>query len=636
MAHQQVGKRAFTARMLLAEPWALPAQTAAPLFTPTADLRDKWYNVRMKTKSVACSAAFAMAVWSCAASAAVDADGKVEASGSAFAPAVTGSSALVLGVNFEREQAFRAIDNIIGRLLKLPEADKQEIGEMRRKLETYKRDPWSEAPPEACSFLEECGLRNVYPRWCVLSIEGPLRIVDEKPNLGGMALAIAADVDLERLITRAKAKMEETGDGQVAVREVSVGGEKAWQVLPKDDDVAKAMREANAKPHLSSLDGKLLLVAMSRRVLESQIRLYRNGKGKGDALGGFSAADGELLRLHVSGIGDIVQEALPLDAVRDAPKGLFAEMSSIGEEIVAGLQSLSADVKVSQDGTVGLNMCLEAATEDDAELVRTLVGAIAVLAKTMVSRSPEVPKETVRAIKSLHVGGIGNMVELRWDDAMPILGGSMFPAIATAKSSANLTEMSINGRNLFIAITQASTEREAAGLGSAWPRTVVDDAADKSDIAGMACRKSTDYFRILFDLSNCGTEKWAPYVDCNKDVLGKDLDLWCVAANVTDEMPDCIPVLISANFNPELLPAKWDGSSGSTVRLPIGPAHGAAKSLFGDKAIVVVRKGGSVQVIKAKHLTFASLYGMQAFDLTNAKTPVVYLTPRGIAVPAAH
>jgi hypothetical protein len=254
----------------------------------------------------------------------------------------------------------------------------------------------------------------------------------------------------------------------------------------------------------------------------------------------------------------------------------------------------------------------------------------------MVSRSPEAPKETVRAIKSIHVGGTGNMVELRWDDVMPILGGSMFPAIATAKSSANLTEMSINGRNLFVAITQASTEREAAGLGSAWPRTVVDDAADKSDIAGMACRKSTDYFRILFDLSNCGTEKWAPYVDCSKDVLGKDLDLWCVAANVTAEMPDFIPVLISANFNPELLPAKWDGSSGRTVRLPIGPAHGAAKSLFGDKAIVVVRKGGSAQVIKAKHLTFASLYGMQAFDLTNAETPVVYLTPRGIAVPSAR
>ena len=314
--------------------------------------------MRMKTKSIACSAAFAMAVWSCAASAAVAADGKVEASGSEFAPAATGSSTLVLGVNFERQQAFRAIDNIIGRLLKQPGVDKQEIGEMRRKLETYKRDPWSEAPPEVFSFLEECGLRNVYPRWCVLSIEGPLRMTDEKQDLGGMALAIAADVDLERLISKAKVRMEETDDNQVEVREISVGGEKAWRVLPKGDDAAKVMREANAKPHLSSLDGKLLLVAMSRRVLENQIRLYRNGKGKGDALGGFSAADGELLRLHVSGIGEIIQGALPLDAVRDAPKDMFAEMSSIGEEIVAGLQSLSADVKVSQDGTVGLHLFL--------------------------------------------------------------------------------------------------------------------------------------------------------------------------------------------------------------------------------------------------------------------------------------
>jgi site-specific recombinase XerD len=52
------------------------------------------------------------------------------------------------------------------------------------------------------------------------------------------------------------------------------------------------------------------------------------------------AADGELLRLHVSGIGDIVQEALPLDAVRDAPKDVFAEISSIGAARALSRRSL--------------------------------------------------------------------------------------------------------------------------------------------------------------------------------------------------------------------------------------------------------------------------------------------------------
>ena len=116
--------------------------------------------------------------------------------------------------------------------------------------------------------------------------------------------------------------------------------------------------------------------------------------------------------------------------------------------------------------------------------------------------------------------------------------------------------------------------------------------------------------------------------------FGKDLNLWCVAANVTDEMPDCIPVLISANFDPELLPSKWDGSSNR--KLTIDPAHGAAMSPWGDEMIVVIRKGGSTQVIKAKDLSYKSLFGEEAFDLTNADPPVVYLTPKGIATPAAR
>jgi hypothetical protein len=49
-----------------------------------------------------------------------------------------------------------------------------------------------------------------------------------------------------------------------------------------------------------------------------------------------------------------------------------------------------------------------------------------------------------------------------------------------------------------------------------------------------------------------------------------------------------------------------------------------------------VRKGGSVQIIKDKALTYATLYCGRSFDLTNAETPVVYLTPKGIAQPATR
>ena len=227
-----------------------------------------------------------------------------------------------------------------------------------------------------------------------------------------------------------------------------------------------------------------------------------------------------------------------------------------------------------------------------------------------------------------------------------VLMGALFPAVSQAQLSAQTSAMAMRGRNLFVGLIQANTERETAGLGSAWPRTAeLDD--DKEDISGRAFGNGCDYFGELFDLANYGKDDWKPYVGgVDLSVLGSNLRVgqriraagldWCVAANVTDEMDDVVPVLVSANFNPELLLAKWNGRTDARRTLPIGPASGAAKSLFGDKAIVVVRKGGASQVIQAKYLTYSTLYNRQAFDATQGKAPLVYLTPTGVAVPAGR
>ena len=55
--------------------------------------------------------------------------------------------------------------------------------------------------------------------------------------------------------------------------------------------------------------------------------------------------------------------------------------------------------------------------------------------------------------------------------------------------------------------------------------------------------------------------------------------------------------------------------------------------MFGDKAIVVVYKGGSCRVIKKKYLNYDSIYG-EEFDTTHGEHPLVYLTPSGIAKPS--
>ncbi len=202
-------------------------------------------------------------------------------------------------------------------------------------------------------------------------------------------------------------------------------------------------------------------------------------------------------------------------------------------------------------------------------------------------------------------------------------------------------EMAMNGRKLVIGMIQANIDREGK-MPSVWPRTWQEGhASDSSDVSARAYKSATDYFNALFDMEHYGTAEWDPCVDGELlSTLGKNavvngkinpagLD-WCIAANVEDDTQDFLPVLISANVNPALLcDSRFDGKDPRP--LPIGPESGAPKSLFGDKAIVLVRKIGAAEHIKTEYARYNVFYNHQAFDNSYRKHPVVWLTPTGIA-----
>ena len=95
--------------------------------------------------------------------------------------------------------------------------------------------------------------------------------------------------------------------------------------------------------------------------------------------------------------------------------------------------------------------------------------------------------------------------------------------------------------------------------------------------------------------------------------------VWNVAAAIPAEANDMFPVMISANFNPELMAGvvRIDPA----VQLPIGVKSGADRSLLDDRAIVVVRRNGMARVIKANDLKWDAL----ACGVDNRE--VEYLTP---------
>ncbi len=215
------------------------------------------------------------------------------------------------------------------------------------------------------------------------------------------------------------------------------------------------------------------------------------------------------------------------------------------------------------------------------------------------------------------------------------------PVISSAMRNAETATMAIKGRKLMTGIIQANVDRESAGRGPVWPRTYREGDSDGKDISEKSFKSAAEYFSVLFDMEHYGTAQWKPIVDGDLlSTLGKNavvgnrinpagLD-WCIAANVVDETQDFIPVLVSANVNPALLPCnQFDGRNDS--KLPIGPKSGAERSMFGDRAVVLVRKSSLAETFKEKYCRLNIILKQQWFDNSNREHKIVWLTPTGIA-----
>ena len=555
-----------------------------------------------------------------------------------FSPMATKDAALVLGVNLDKDQAFKVVDAFVDRISGVVDLW-DDAKEAKKKIAAYRQDLFRDVPPEARAFLDESGLRGAKCRWAVVSMDEFPVGREGAAILKGASLAIRADVELEKFFVAAERKLSESTVNAAAFTEEAVENERVWHLVPKNARVADSMKRANADPYVAWLYRQLVLVAFSREKIVELIRLYREGYGQGDALRGFDARKGEVLRIWQPDSGKYLQKVLPRAYLQN-----LKQLMPNGEQALTNLKSNTFDVKASADGTTSMYFTFEAASEEDAERLRTLTKMNLMMGNAQMEKGSRMPKGLAQKMfGGVKVGGTGAKIEIQGAD-LALVAGSLFPAVSSAILNAKTSAAAARGRMLFVALMRANLARESAGRGSIWPRTVASEGTDEKDVAGRACASAADYFNVLFDMKNYGTDEWKPCVDVNLSALGTDvvadksiradgLD-WCVAANVTDAMPDNVPVLISANFNPALLLRKWKLGMKYAGTLPLGPASGAAKSMFDDKAVVVVRKGGSVQVIKKRFLTRGLLYNLQEFDMSDMKPPLVYLTPTGVVEPA--
>ena len=94
-----------------------------------------------------------------------------------------------------------------------------------------------------------------------------------------------------------------------------------------------------------------------------------------------------------------------------------------------------------------------------------------------------------------------------------VLYVALFPAISSHPMPVNMMAVGSRGKDIFVAITGANTEREAVGLPPIWPS---DAPPYTNHVTGkVECfdfENSTDYFWYIYDGDNLGTEKHQPMV----------------------------------------------------------------------------------------------------------------------------
>jgi hypothetical protein len=227
-----------------------------------------------------------------------------------------------------------------------------------------------------------------------------------------------------------------------------------------------------------------------------------------------------------------------------------------------------------------------------------------------------------------------------------LLTFALQPCLSSSMYKANMAAVAARGRDIYVAITSANTDREPFDLPSVWPQSN-PPTTNAVDISKMNFTNSTDYFWALYDGDHLGTTNHHPCVkgfDFSK-LAGAGVvahtgqgrlkpanNMWTIAKNVREEMEDIVPILVTRNLAAESLAA--DIKSVSDRRLLFDEEW---MTPFRNKGFVMVRKGGGTFNNTAKYATQRVLYNSQTFMTTipGSQLPGLrYLTPNKEVIPS--
>ena len=269
-------------------------------------------------------------------------------------------------------------------------------------------DNMSKLPDEAKEIIKELGLDKTPAKWMAVTV-GDVSAAVKGESAPEVTVALAMALDLDKTIAVCEKKLkEEKKDDEVSFKKTTVAGAPAYEIHAKDSKMGgKAV-----VPCVASLDGQLVLAAMSADALAKQIALYRDGKGESKEFGAFALGANDLFRAKAVKVGEAVKKNLPSADALKMINGVVPD----GDKIVLGLGTLEVVAGASADGkNATLDVSLETATPEDADKLTTFAktGLMTLTAAMKQSAAKDADAKTAYGVlQGVKIVGEGKMAKL--------------------------------------------------------------------------------------------------------------------------------------------------------------------------------------------------------------------------------
>ena len=198
------------------------------------------------------------------------------------------------------------------------------------------------------------------------------------------------------------------------------------------------------------------------------------------------------------------------------------------------------------------------------------------------------------------------------------------------------SSLAVRARDIYVALAAEDAEREPLGAPSLLTSALDPATRSRLRVGSVpeSFSNSTEYFSCLIENRLCEGLSYdslggGGVPTGRSGAFGATNNVWSVAVNLREDLPDALPLLITRNVDVSPLAARM-GPAELSQAARVDPAW---RDPFGDRCLICIKRGGAVYTGRLKAIPYRTLCGAEPFDPRVDKNvravarPLTYLTP---------